>query len=90
MIMYAVEFESFIKGNTLEIPAHLLQCISKNRQVKVIMLMPEKTETTHTISQTALKERLLTIAKRCAALPLLDHRTPDEILGYDEFGIPSA
>lgn len=40
--MYAVEFESFIKGNTLEIPAHLLQRISKNRQVKVIMLMPEK------------------------------------------------
>ena len=40
--MYAVEFESFVKGNTLEIPAHLLQSINKNRQVKVIMLMSEK------------------------------------------------
>ena len=88
--MYAVEFESFIKGNTLEIPAHLLQRISKNRQVKVIMLMPETTETVKATSQTALKERLLTIAKRCAALPLLDRRTPDEILGYDEYGMPSA
>lgn len=87
--MYAVEFESLIKGNTLEIPAHLLQRISKNRQVKVIMLMPEKTETVNAVSRTALKERLLTIAKRCAALPLLDRRTPDEIMGYDEYGMPS-
>jgi antitoxin VapB len=87
--MYAVEFESFIKGNTLEIPAHLLQRISKNRQVKVIMLIPEKTETAQATSQTALKERLLVIARRCAALPLLDRRTPDEILGYDEYGMPS-
>ena len=61
--MYAVEFESFIKGNTLEIPAHLLQRISKNRQVKVIMLMPETTETAQAPSQIALKERLLAIAK---------------------------
>lgn len=58
--------------------------------MKVIMLIPEKTETAQAISQTALKERLLTIAKRCAALPLLDHRTPDEILGYDEYGLPTG
>ncbi|MBO0612917.1 hypothetical protein [Thiothrix fructosivorans] len=54
------------------------------------MLIPEKTETAQATSQTALKERLLTIAKRCAALPLLDRHTPDEILGYDQFGMPSA
>ena len=31
------------------------------------------------------------IAELCAridALPVIDDRTPDEILGYDEFGIP--
>jgi len=28
------------------------------------------------------------IARSLAALPVLDPRTPDEILGYDEFGIP--
>jgi antitoxin VapB len=28
------------------------------------------------------------IQKRIAALPVLDPRTPDEILGYDEFGLP--
>lgn len=88
--MYAIEFESFIKGNTLEIPAHLLQRINKNRQVKVIMLMPEKTETVQRPSQVVLKERLLNIAERCAALPLLDPRTPDEILGYDDYGMPST
>ena len=58
--------------------------------MKVIMLIPEKTETAQATSQTALKERLLTIAKRCATLPLLDRRPPDEILGYDQFGMPSA
>jgi len=34
-------------------------------------------------------ERLLEIANRVAALPRLDKRTPDEILGYDENGLPS-
>ncbi len=29
------------------------------------------------------------IAKRCAALPNLDDRTDDEILGYDENGLPT-
>lgn len=58
--------------------------------MKVVMVMTEKTETAQATSQTALKERLLTIAKRCAALPLLNPRTPDEILGYDKYGIPSA
>ncbi|OGT88864.1 MAG: hypothetical protein A2286_10265 [Gammaproteobacteria bacterium RIFOXYA12_FULL_61_12] len=88
--MYAVEFESIIKGNTLEIPAHLLRNISNNRQVKVIMLMPEATEAQQPSSKPILREHLLDIAKRCAALPLLDHRTPDEILGYDDYGMPTV
>ena len=28
------------------------------------------------------------IQERLAKLPVLDSRTPDEILGYDEFGLP--
>jgi antitoxin VapB len=28
------------------------------------------------------------IAKRCASRPLRDERLPDEILGYDEAGLP--
>lgn len=33
-----------------------------------------------------LADELDEIAKHCACLPVLDARTPDEILGYDEHG----
>ena len=36
---------------------------------------------------TNLKEELLRIGRECAALPVLDNRTSEEILGYDEVGI---
>lgn len=29
------------------------------------------------------------ITRKLSAMPILDSRTDDEILGYDEFGIPS-
>jgi antitoxin VapB len=35
-----------------------------------------------------LSEELREIGERCAALPTLDDRTEDEILGYDENGLP--
>jgi antitoxin VapB len=34
-------------------------------------------------------EDLTRIAKRCAARTGLDRRHPDEIIGYDEHGLPS-
>lgn len=30
------------------------------------------------------KQKLMQIAKDCATLPTLDHRSPDQILGYDQ------
>ena len=36
----------------------------------------------------SLATELLEIGKRCASLPDLDTRTPEEILGYDEHGLP--
>jgi antitoxin VapB len=36
-----------------------------------------------------LATELLAIGQRCAALPDLDSRPPDEILGYDEHGLPT-
>ena len=33
-------------------------------------------------------EEILEIGRRCAALPDLDQRTADEIIGYDENGLP--
>lgn len=35
-----------------------------------------------------LLEDLAAIRKRVAALPVLDRRSPDEILAYDEAGLP--
>ena len=34
-------------------------------------------------------ERLLEIGREGARLPKLDDRTADEIIGYDEYGLPS-
>ena len=36
-----------------------------------------------------LVEDVLAIGRHCAALPALDERSDDGILGYDEHGIPS-
>lgn len=38
---------------------------------------------------TDLAVELTAIARRCAALPVLDDRPEDEVLGYDERGMPS-
>jgi antitoxin VapB len=35
-----------------------------------------------------LAVRLNELAKECAALPDYDTRSPDEIIGYDEYGVP--
>ncbi len=35
-----------------------------------------------------LAERLLEMAREISSSPILDPRTPDEIMGYDEHGIP--
>ena len=34
------------------------------------------------------RDELQAIGRRCAALPDLDTRSADEILGYDEIGLP--
>ena len=36
----------------------------------------------------SLVEDVMEIGRHCAALPLLDLRRPDEIMGYDENGVP--
>ena len=33
-------------------------------------------------------QEILMISKRCSALPDLDKRTPEEILGYNQNGLP--
>ena len=40
-------------------------------------------------SQPSLAERLVEIGRECAALPVLDGRTADNMIGCDEHGLPS-
>lgn len=35
-----------------------------------------------------LASELAAIRRRCAALPVVDPRSPDEIVGYDDRGLP--
>jgi antitoxin VapB len=44
---------------------------------------------TRSKSGRTLADELNEIALRCARRPLVSHLTPDEILGYDEHGIPT-
>jgi antitoxin VapB len=39
-------------------------------------------------SKRGLADELEEIAKHCASLPILDSRTAEEIIGYDEIGLP--
>lgn len=41
------------------------------------------------VSAPRLEEELAAIAKRCSALPVLDPRSDEEILGYDDRGLPA-
>jgi hypothetical protein len=84
--MYTIEFEADISGNTIQIPAHLLSQVTAHRHVKIILLMPEIASVVH---HTDLKTEILKIGKQCSSLPLLDDRTSDEILGYDNNGLPT-
>ena len=36
-----------------------------------------------------LAAKLMAIGRHCSSLPVLDPRTSDEILGYDDNGLPS-
>jgi len=40
-------------------------------------------------SKRQLIDDIMAIADHCASLPVLDNRTEDEIMGWDENGLPS-
>lgn len=41
------------------------------------------------VPDVTLREDIRRIQERVASLPVLDDRTPDEIIGYDEHGLPA-
>ncbi len=57
----------------------------KPGKVKILIFLPEETPMANLAAR---KEKLLKIARHCASLPVLDDRSPEEILGYDEQGLP--
>lgn len=69
-----------VAKRTGESPAEIL------RQALMERLEREQSEQAE---EPGLAERLDEIAKHCASLPDLDTRSPDEIIEYDEYGLPS-
>ncbi|HEY7299133.1 MAG TPA: hypothetical protein VH684_14605 [Xanthobacteraceae bacterium] len=57
----------------------------EERQIADI-LAADKDDTPH--RDRDLAEEILEIGRRCAALPDVDRRTAEEIIGYDENGLP--
>ena len=37
----------------------------------------------------SMADDIMEISRHCASLPVYDTRTEDEILGFDEFGVPT-
>jgi antitoxin VapB len=54
----------------------------------VIIALRERLERTKRARPSALKDEILRIGNECAALPERDARTADEILAYEDDGIP--
>lgn len=58
------------------------------RKAVVERLEREREQAKRGESSVELLTELLAIARHCRSLPVLDDRSPDEILGYDEHGLP--
>ena len=54
----------------------------------VIVALRERLARTRRGRRRGLAAELLRIGRECAALPVIDRRSPDEILGYDDEGLP--
>jgi antitoxin VapB len=58
-------------------------------EVVVVALRERLARETGRTRAIPLREELAAIRRRCAASPVLDNRSSDEILGYDERGLPT-
>ncbi len=54
----------------------------------VINALRERLKREGAKSPLSLKDEIMEISRSCAALPDLDRRSADEIIGYDEHGLP--
>lgn len=58
-------------------------------QAVVVAVREQLARRTGRTRSISLREELVAIGRRCAALPVLDTRAADTILGYDERGLPA-
>ncbi len=69
--------------------AQLAKLTGETKTEAVIQALRERLERVRrTRSKRGLTQDLDEIALHCAALPLLDRRSDDQIMGYDEHGLP--
>lgn len=75
-------------GNLKQLPK-----LPPNQQIEAIFLLlptQEKTQNSYEVNHLAKPtvEEIMALARQFAELPELDSRSTDEILGYDEYGLP--
>jgi antitoxin VapB len=74
---------ALIAAKTGQTPAIVVrEAVEERARMAGIELSPRPLQ--KTLDEAAIRA----LIERTAALPILDDRTPDEILGYDEFGVP--
>ncbi|HKS80704.1 MAG TPA: type II toxin-antitoxin system VapB family antitoxin [Candidatus Acidoferrales bacterium] len=70
--------------------AELAKCTGETKTEAVIKALRDRlARVRRERGKRRLADELEEIADHCASLPILDDRTPDEIIGYDENGLPT-
>jgi antitoxin VapB len=54
----------------------------------ILLALREQLNRTASPQGTSLADELMALGQRCASLPVLDPRSPDALLGYDDSGLP--
>ncbi|MBO0611611.1 MAG: Rv0623 family protein transcription factor [Pseudomonadota bacterium] len=71
-----------------QLAREIAQLTGYNMTSAIIMALEEKLERLRRFRRVNSKlDEIMAISRRCSALPNLDTRSPDEILGYDEHGV---
>ncbi len=65
----------------------LIACTGETLTQAVLNALRERIKKEKERRAISLKDELLQIGKQCAALPVLDNRRPEEILGYNQNGV---
>lgn len=75
---------------THQLAAQLAQLTGETLTRAVTIALKERLEREkRRRNRTGVAAALMQIAQRCASRPVLDNRSPEAIIGYDEHGIPS-